>query len=94
MEKSKTRKGGTFTDSSGQGWDYCTGRCRARLFNDINNVRMVEAVSRPAPNACTCTCVLFKVPAGGGRIILESDDGTAVRRVAGVSYTARCVTKA
>ena len=94
-------KSGTFSDTAGNDWEYCSGRCRVkyttvtRTPSEGGRQVLVSAVPRRG-NPCTgsgCGCVLFQNPAGGGAPILLDEDGGSVRRVGGVEYSARCVKK-
>ncbi len=101
VNNANTARTGTFSDTAGNDWEYCSGRCRVkyttvtRTPSEGGRQVLVSAVPRRG-NPCTgsgCGCVLFQNPAGGGSPILLDEDGGSVRRVGGVEYSARCVKK-
>ncbi len=101
INNSNTAKTGTFSDTAGNQWEYCSGRCRVkyktvtRTPSEGGRQVLVSAVPSRG-NPCTgsgCGCVLFQNPAAGGSPILLDEDGGSVRRVGGVEYSARCVKK-
>ena len=63
---------GTFTDSDGTGWNYCSGTCKKvtqkikRAGGKTDNVIRITNVS------CACSCVLFK--STGGKLEFATDD--------------------
>ena len=51
---------GTFTDSDGTGWNYCSGKCTKRTETIPRAGGGKDKVIRIRNVNCTCSCVLFK----------------------------------
>ncbi len=98
INNSNTARTGTFSDTAGNHWEYCSGRCRVKYktVTDTAGRRVLVTAVPSRGNPCTgsgCGCVLFQNQAGGGAPILLDEDGGSVTRVGGVEYSARCVKK-
>ncbi len=60
---------GTFTDSDGTGWNYCSGRC-TRVTQKIKRAGgSVDKIIRIKKGTCTCSCVLFETT--GPKVVKE-----------------------
>lgn len=55
---------GTFTDTDGTGWNYCSGKCRKSAKTHKRAGGADEVVITVTNINCTCSCVLFKKGAG------------------------------
>jgi len=86
--------GKAFTDSSGQGWKYCSGGCKVKQGRTLTNVLQVKAIPKAAGCPGSCDCVLFARPRGGKAWIFQNNTGAWVIKKALWSYSARCVKKA
>jgi len=58
---------GTFTDSDGTGWNYCSGRCKKVTERIDRAGGGKDNVIRIRKNTCKCSCVLFKQ--SGGKLV-------------------------
>jgi len=68
---------GTFSDSDGTGWNYCSGRCSMRNERIARAGGGMDNVLRIRKGSCTCNCVLFENsgPKLVKKIEVEEDSG-------------------
>ena len=84
---------GTFTDSDGTGWNYCSGRCKKMAEKIPRAGGGRDNVIRIRKNTCKCSCVLFKQ--SGGQLVkkLEVTGNKGYLNIDGddpSGYTVRC----
>jgi len=84
---------GTFTDSGGTGWNYCSGRCKKATEKIPRAGGGRDNVIRIRKDTCKCSCVLFKQ--SGGQLVkkLEVTGNKGYLNIGGddpAGYTVRC----
>lgn len=94
MDRGGVKKG-TFTDSSGTGWNYCSGKCSKRVEKDARTDG-VHKIIRITKGSCKCSCVLFK-NAGGKlvrKLVVTGKSGYLdIGQGNPGNYSVRCCTK-